>query len=174
MSQNKLQVWAGHCLAQKRLATLAVGLTGNWAINYGFDFVLYPFMLYTFGTVTGWAIMVALSLAFSLVTVWFYDWSKKDWLGIELAKSLRDEGKLGKLTAWALQKSDPIMLVILSVQFEPVITTLYMRRGVGQYNGFSRRDWTNFSLSMLVANLYWGLVVLAGIDLVQYLWTLVS
>lgn len=160
-------------LSKKRLVTLFIGLSGNWAIVYGFDFVLYPYAMITFGTVQGWVIMTLASLALCLLTLWFYDWSKKDWIGIETIKSLRDSeatSRVGRVTAWMLQKSDPVVLVFLSIKFDPLITALYMRRGSHKFDGFSRRDWIIFSISMIISNLYWGLIVLAGIDIVQWLW----
>ena len=157
----------------KYFGTLTIGLVGNWLLNYGFDFVLYPSSLYLFGTVVGWAIMVVLSIVISLLTIWFYDWSKTDWVGIEAIKTLRDgesKTKFGRLTSWLLKKSDPVVLIVLSIQFEPVVTALYMRHGVNQYNGFSRRDWTNFILSVIVANIYWGTIVLGGINLFEWMY----
>ncbi|MFA6475943.1 MAG: hypothetical protein WCV68_00855 [Candidatus Paceibacterota bacterium] len=158
---------------KKRLLTLFVGLTGNWAMVYGFDFVLYPYVLYTFGTTKGWAIMTFASLVLCLLTLWFYDWSKQDWVGIEAIKGLRDgeaTSRVGKLTAWMLKKSDPVVLVFLSLKFDPLITALYMRKGSNLFSGFAKRDWGIFSLSLIISNLYWGLVVLAGIDIIQWLW----
>lgn len=171
MFQDKLRVWAGRRLAQ--IGTLTVGVVGNWFLNYGFDFLIYPYVLYTFGTLEGWIIMVLLSLVVSLLTLWFYDWAKKDWVGIEAIKSLRDGesiNKVGRFTAWALKKGDPVVLVVLSIQFDPVITALYLRRGANQFNGFSRRDWRNFLISVIIANLYWGSVVLFGMNVFQLVW----
>jgi len=158
---------------KKRLLTLTVGWFGNWLMVYGFDYLLYPYVLYTFGTTKGWIIMIFASLAACLLTLWFYDWSKQDWIGIEAVKSLRDgeaKRKLGKITAWALQKSDPIVLIFLSIKFDPLITALYLRRGSNKFDGFSARDWRNFSASLIISNFYWGLIVLAGIDVVQWVW----
>lgn len=174
MIRNKLKSWAEHCLAQRgRLAILVIGWLGNWLMVYGFDFVLYPYVLYKYGTTQGWIIMTIASFLLCLLTLWFYDWSKKDWIGLETIKSLRDDGQkseLGKMTAWALQKSDPVILIFLSLKFDPLITALYMRKGASQFNGLSGRDWKIFGTSLVISNFYWGLMVLAGIDIFQWIW----
>ncbi|MCK7474450.1 MAG: hypothetical protein MZV49_14915 [Rhodopseudomonas palustris] len=61
-----------------------------------FDYALYPFVIYSFGILAGGLIMMVLSFAACQLTLWFYDWSKHDWLGIEAVKSperLRGRGR---------------------------------------------------------------------------------
>jgi hypothetical protein len=55
------------------------------------------------------------------------------------------------------------MLVVLSVKFDPFITTIYMRRGAHQYRGMSRRDWGIFAASLAIGNLCWALAMFGGI-----------
>ena len=53
--------------------------------------------------------MTGLSFIACLLSVWFYDWSKRDWLGIEAIKSMKEYSgsrKLGRFIAWILRKSD--------------------------------------------------------------------
>lgn len=174
MALQKLGNWVRYCATHReRLQTLTVGWIGNLLMVYGFDLVLYPYVLYVCGTIRGWFIMTWASLLICLLTLKFYDWSKKDWIGLEAVKGLRDgqaKGRLGKLTAWMLKKSDPVILVFLSVKTDPLITTLYLRQGVNQFNGFAKRDWWNFLASLIISNLYWGLIVLAGINVFQFAW----
>ena len=42
---------------------------------------------------------------------------------------------------------------------DPFVTTVYMRHGAGAYSGLSTRDWKIFWASVLVANLWWTIVV---------------
>jgi hypothetical protein len=60
------------------------------AINYPFDFVLYPAALFWLGTVTGGLFMMALSVVFNTLLIRAYDWSETDWLAIEAIKEFRD------------------------------------------------------------------------------------
>ena len=167
----------GHPLGEKiktrrtRLLELAVGLTASKAIDYLFDFALYPFVIYQLGILVGGLVMMLLSFLACLLTLWFYDWSKRDWLGIEAIKSLRGyEGdlKLGRLTGWLLRKSDPVIFLVLSLNYDPFITTAYLRHGA--FNGMNRRDWRIFLGGTLVANVYWTLACFLGISLVEWAW----
>jgi hypothetical protein len=155
----------------KRFAELSVGLITNKAIDSIFNYLLYPFVIYKFGILKGGVVMTFLSLLACIGIMKFYDWSKRDWLGIEAIKSLKGyEGsrKAGKLTAWVLQRSDPVALMLLSIYFDPFITTAYMRRG--KFSGMSRRDWKIFMFSLLLGNAYWTLACYMGITLVEWVW----
>ena len=150
---------------------LAVGLSANKVIEYLFDYVLYPFVIYRFGILVGGLVMMGLSFLACLLTLWFYDWSKRDWLGIEAIKSLRGyEGKLkcGRLAGWLLRKSDLVVFLFLSIKYDPFITMAYLRHGA--FNGISRRDWRIFLGSTVVANVYWTLACFMGISLVEWVW----
>jgi hypothetical protein len=178
MVLHKLSGWARYCAVHReQLSTLVVGWTVNMLMVYGFDYVLYSYVLYTCGTIHGWIIMVFASLLVCLLTLKFYDWSKKDWIGIEAVKGLRENDanhKLGRMLSWALRKSDWVILVVLSIKFDPLITALYLRHGANQFNGFANRDWRNFFLSLIISNLYWGMIILAGINVFQFVWVLIK
>lgn len=154
-----------------RLLELTVGLSVNQAIDYAFNYALYPFVIYRLGVFSGGAGMAVLSFAVCLLCLWFYDWSKRDWLGIEAIKSMKSyEGAsyLGRMFAGLMQKGEPMAIVVLSVKFDPFITMLYLRDGA--FNGMSRRDWRIFLTSCLISNAYWILACYMGISLVEWLW----
>lgn len=158
---------------KKRMAILGVGYSVAFLTNYPFDYILYPYVIWKLGILRGGIIMSLLSFIVCYLTMLFYDWSKKDWLGIEAIKKVREySGRsfMGKLTSWMLKKSDPVILVFLSIQFDPFITTAYMRKGVEAYNGMNRRDWTIFISSFLVANAYWIAVAYLGVSAIEYFW----
>jgi len=160
--------------ASRRFGVLGVGLLANATLNtYLFDFLLYPFVIWKLGVLKGGLVMTVLAGFFCYFLLCFYDWSKKDWLGIETLKSLKDyEGnsRIKKITAWFLRRSEPVILVFLSVRFDAFITTLYLRRGSHQYNGLSRNDWKIFFFSLIVSNIYWTLASFLGITLIEYVW----
>lgn len=129
-------------------------------------------------------------LCYSLIL--FYDWAKKDWIGLETLKEIEDfESKplpdnqigkivisiiniIGELSAWVMKKSDAILLIVLSIKFDPFITVLHIRHGAHQYNGLSKRDWKVFITSLIIGNVYWTLAVYMGITLVEAIWKLIE
>jgi hypothetical protein len=160
---------------KNRLAELFVGLSANHFLNFSFDYLLYPFIIFKFGVLNGGAVMTLLSLASCILLLQFYDWSKRDWLGIEAIKALKNyEGskKIGRLTVWVMKKSDPITFLFLSLRFDPFITTAYMRHG--KYNGMAKRDWKIFTGSLILGNAYWTLACYMGITLVEWAWKAIS
>lgn len=155
----------------RRAGELAVGHTANAVMVYGFDFVLYPVVMWQLGLVKGFAVMALLSLLVCLLTLWFYDWSGRDWLGIEAVKQLRDgeaDSRFRKMLAWALSRSDWLACALLSIKFDAFITTAWMRRGA--FQGMTSRDWRIFFASWLMGNGWWALACFGGIELLSRLW----
>lgn len=159
-------------LRRHRLLELSLGHAVNWLTVYAFDFLLYPFVIWKLGLWRGGAVMAVASLVVCLLTLWFYDWSKRDWLGIEAVKRLRDgEGRsrFRRVLAWALARGDWLAFIALSVKFDPFITTVYLRRGAA--NGMTRRDWRVFLASWLIGNAYWALICFGGIEGFRRIWS---
>lgn len=162
---------------KERLAILGVGLLTNGVIVYAGDFLLYPFVILKMGIIKGGVTMTVISFSLCYLTLLFYDWSKKDWLGIETIKAFKDyngRNKVGRLTSWVLKRSDPVALLLLSIKFDPFIITTYMRRGSHQYDGLSKRDWKIFISSLLIGNVYWTLACFMGITIFEWVWTAIS
>ena len=139
---------------------MGIGLTTVHITNRIWDYLLYPFVIWHLGIVFGGIVMTILSMALCLVMLYFYDWTKRDWLGIETIKSVRElssESWSGRIVSWILKKGDPAAFIFLSLMFDPFITTAYMRHGSRQYNGMNRRDWAIFLSSGLISNLCWWL-----------------
>lgn len=154
-----------------RIAELSVGLTTNQLVVWVGDYLLYPFVIYQFGILKGGIVMIIISFILCIMTMKFYDWSKRDWLGIEAIKELKTyKGKknIGRLTSWILQKSDPVIFLFLSIKFDPFITTAYLRKG--SFSGMTKRDWKIFLSSLLISNAYWTLACFMGITLVELGW----
>jgi hypothetical protein len=159
---------------KQRLAILAIGISVNTFVSsYLFDYLLYPFIIWKLGIIRGGILMTALAGIFCYLTFVFYDWSKKDWLGIETLKSLKSyagAAKLGRMASWFMKQSDPMVMLFLSIKYDAFITTAYMRHGSHQYNGLNKRDWTIFGLSLAISNLYWTLASFMGVSLIEYGW----
>jgi hypothetical protein len=136
---------------------------------YGYDFVVYPYLLVTFGFLLGWLYAVIGSIVLCLGTLWFYDVTKQDWLGIETIKLLRDEqavGRARKLFQRIITKSDVLAFLLLSIKYDPFIVTVYMRRGSGNHV-MSARDWKVFWASIVVTNVWWGLAIFGVIEIFE-------
>lgn len=159
----------------QRLGELTLGHTVNAVMVYGFDYVLYPFVIWKMGLIHGGVLMSVLSLVTCLLTLWFYDWSKRDWLGIEAVKQLRDgeaKTRLRRWLAWALAKGDIPACIALSLYSDPFITTACLRRGA--FQGMSTRDWRIFFASWFISNGWWILACFGGIEFLKGLWKLIG
>ncbi len=175
----------------KRFGTISVGIFGKWAISWAFDFLLYPVVLSTYGILVGGVVMTFLSFLLCYGLILFYDGTKKDWLGIETLKEIEDfkprplpenEFKrsiikiinyIGEISAWIMKKSDAVLLIFLSIKFDPFITVIHIRHGAHQFNGLSKRDWKIFITSIIIGNAYWTLAVYLGITIVQAIWNFI-
>jgi hypothetical protein len=161
--------------ASKRrwLTTLAIGLTVKDLTDRAFDYILYPYVIYRLGIIKGGLIMSVLACALNLLTLKFYDWSKRDWLGIEALKGLKDysgPNRWARLWAWIMRRSDLIVMTFLSIKEDAFIALIYMRHGSHQYNGMTGRDWKIFFTSVVIANVYWTLAASMGVTLVEWAW----
>jgi hypothetical protein len=136
-----------------------------------FELVLYPFVIFWLGLWLGFVVMALLSFVVCWLTMKFYDWSKRDWLGIEAIKGLKDYNgprRSARWLAWVLRRSDPVACVLMSIKFDPFIVTAYLRRG--SFNGMSRRDWRIFWASWFIGNVWWSLLCFAGVETATELW----
>lgn len=159
--------------AKERIAVLGVGLSANAVMVYAFDFLLYPFVIWKLGILKGGVVMMLLSFLYCYLTFLFYDWSKKDWLGIETVKGIKEYNgcsKIGRFASWILKKGNAAVMVFLSIKYDPFITTAYMRHGAHEYNGLNRRDWNIFLASTVIANVYWTIVAFAGVEAAGWVW----
>jgi hypothetical protein len=119
------------------------------------------------GSLWTFAVMAPLSALMCYLYLKFYDWSKRDWLGLEALKRLR-EGK--GLFARLAKLGNVPAFVVLSLQFDPFVVTVYLRKGSDKYNGYSGRDWMIFWASVLFANAYWTLRWTLIFELIRLLW----
>ena len=158
---------------KERAIVLGVGLLGNQVLVWTFDYVLYPYVMWRFGLLHGCLIMTALSALPCYLTLLFYDWSKKDWLGIEAIKEFKEEPRAGRMSTIIreiMRRGDLPSLVAMSIYFDPFITTAYMRQGSYHFNGMASRDWRVFWMSVVIANVYWSFAAFAGVSIFQWAW----
>lgn len=167
---------------KERIGIWGVGYTANFLLVHVFDYALYPWVMWKAGLVKGAAIMWVLSFINCYLTMKFYDWSRTDWLGLETLKEVRDsdekQGFFHKVMRWAMRRGDWMVMLVLSVKFDPFICTVYMRHGAHQYNGMTARDWKIFLTSFVIANAWWTTAVFTGLEVGEWVlqnlsvWTL--
>lgn len=155
-----------------RAATLAVGYLANKSQVIVFDYLAYPLVIWGLGLFWGSIIMSGLSFIACWSLIKLYDFLKTDFLGFEALKAIKEEvdrpGALHRIVRWALRKSDPIALVVLSLWQDPFFTVAWMRHGAHAYNGLSRRDWMIFVASWVISNGWWIFLIFTGISVVQW------
>lgn len=150
---------------------LSIGLAAKYLSDRAFDYLLYPYMIFKFGILKGGMVMTILAFILNIIMIVFYDWSKRDWLGIEAIKDLNNYNgnrMMGRLAARILRRSSPMIFLFLTLRYDAFTTTVYLRHS--KFNGMSKRDWTIFMGSLLISNVYWTLTCFMGITLVEWAW----
>ena len=153
----------------RRVGVWVLGLTVNKVMEYGYNFGVYPKLIGHYGLTLGWTLAVIGSILLCLGTLWFYDVTKTDWIILETAKQMRDDPAVGRFRKFFKQianRGDWIAFMFLSTVKDAFITTVYMRRGSGNYT-MTNRDWKIFWASIAVSNLWWGLAVFGVLKALQ-------
>jgi hypothetical protein len=184
----KIRAWFQKAAAKiaahkEKIATIALGNTVFYCIELFFNYIVYiPVIGFASsffggfrGVVYGGAVMTSFSFLVCYGMLKFYDWAKVDWLGLEVAKDVRDFGPewikklrakslVGKIlwwpfskiilfVLWSLKKGGVIAFFALSIYTDPFTTTVYFRKG--SFNGLAKKDWLIFVASVLIGNIYW-------------------
>ena len=153
----------------RRIGELSLGHAVNAVFDWVFNYPLYIGMVWFFGAIVGGGIMMLLSFITCYGFLKWYDHMKRDWLGIEAIKSLKDlddrSNWWARLIGKLLACSDPVAIAVLSIKTDPFMTVAYMRHGANKYNGMTGRDWMIFVSSWFIGNLYWIVVIELGIDI---------
>jgi hypothetical protein len=177
---------------KEQIATVALGVTFNQAVDFLFNYPLYIIVMEKFGPKNGFLIMTTLSMLVCLLFIRFYDWSKRDWLAIEMTKEgsevlpdyirrVRVGSWIQKIIWWpfaqlsllvllAIRKGGLIAFFALSIWTDPFVTTVYMRKGHHGYGGMSGHDWRFFVGSVIVGNLYWSGRTVVIIEAFKFVW----
>ncbi len=136
---------------------LAMGVTLLRALNYPFDYVLYPAVMLWLGNLNGGLLMIALSLLLNTAIIGLYDWSKVDWLLLEKVKHLQqqDVGQGWLVRALRVVSRNKLLTFFVLCLDDPVTVTLYFREGSFKFNGMTKRDWKIFLSANIVSNVYW-------------------
>ena len=142
--------------ALSRIFTFWIGVGLKKGSDFGFDYILYPFVIVQFGYVAGGIIMTFASIGLNLFGIRFYDFCKSDVFFIETLKDSKNTKSYPSLFRRLSKLGRPAIFLALCCIEDPFVVTLYFRQGSGHYNGMARRDWKNFAFSTIVSNLLWS------------------
>jgi hypothetical protein len=140
----------------RRLTHIGTGHALYAAFNWCFDNVLYVYVVFTLGMVTGGALMTALSCAQCAVTLLVYQRMRIDWVGSGWLAELRrkpQRSRLEDLMVWAGNGHPALLFTLLCVFQDPFMATAWFKHG--NFERLTRRDWSLFGAAVLVSNLYW-------------------
>jgi len=140
-------------------------------MDTAFDYFLYPSVIYKLGILKGGIVMTVLACLMNIISLYFYDWSKRDWFGFEALKYFQGyhgTNSLKNIAAWLLNKNNFIIMLFLSIKEDAFKTVVYMRHGKYQYNGLTARDWKIFIASLIIGNAYWTLAAYTGLSLLEW------
>lgn len=150
----------------QRIGILVLGLSANKAMVYWYDFAVYPDLIASYGLVRGWLYAVLGSTILCLLTLWFYNLTKQDWLFIETVKHVRDGQAISRFRKFfrdLANRGDMVAFFFLCLWQDAFTITVYMRKGVENYT-MTTRDWKIFWASTLVSEVWWGLLVFGVIE----------
>jgi len=177
MKNKKSGLWQAVCavfiVQKEKIGILGIGHAANALMVYGFDYLLYPYIVIKCGMVRGGVIMAFLAFVSCWLTMLFYDATKKDWLGIEMLKEAKTYKGTSKIRRWVaniINRSEILTIILLSIQFDAFVATAYMRRGVGKFNGMGKRDWIIFLTSWVISNVYWTVASFFGATMIIRFW----
>jgi hypothetical protein len=139
----------------KRLALIGLCHSLYHIFNWFFDFVLYVYVVYTWGMLVGGGIMIVLSLILCAVSLYIYECMQVDWVGSGAMREWQSQHPRtlsGRLFHHI--KSSPIaVFMFLCVLTDAFIITAYFRHG--RFDGLTAKDWRLFFFSNFICNVYW-------------------
>ncbi len=148
---------------------MALGLFLLSSVNNIFDWAIYPLVMCTMGVVSGGIVMALASIPFNYALIRLYDWFGQDMMGIEALKEFEDSADdswLKRVLQSLTGKSRHGRFLFISL-YDPIPATLYMRDGTNTFHGLKGRDWLWFSISTIIANLFWMALMTAGVVVVE-------
>ncbi|MEI6420315.1 MAG: hypothetical protein WCO30_01650 [bacterium] len=153
----------------KRIGLMSIGLFVNETFNFGFDLILYPFIIGFYGPLWGGIIMTIAAAISCYLTIKFYDWSCQDWLGIETLKEVREfeHSHINRFIAKILKKNYWTQLIGFSIIQDAFIVTVLLREGAHQYGVMTKKDWRNFWASLFISNVFWIAFCWSGIKAIE-------
>lgn len=165
---NSLPGWVGVNI-WRQIFQISVGYFLYACLNFVFDYIFYFYIIYRFGTVTGGALMLILSMLICASTLIAYERFRIPWIGVNALHVMSQKENpniIERLLVWLSRQNPTIIFLVLCIYQDPFITTAYFRGD--KFTELSIYDWKIFFASVFVSNLYW-IVIASGVS-----WTLVA
>ena len=131
------------------------------------DDILWPVVMLWQGPVLGGITMTMVALLGNLILIWAYDKIKKDVFAFEALRELTEQEQTGfgkRLLAKFLKAGQVPAFIAISF-YDPFLSVIYMRKGVGKYK-MEARDWGYFALAMVIGcfgwTCWWQLIIVIG------------
>lgn len=175
---------------KERIGTIAIGHGFYALLSWLFDNPFYIFMLAIYGPLKGGLIMTVLSLVVSYGFLVFYNWSKIDWLGVNVVENIKKDGfewtsrlkskslvtkiiafipvQVFHIVVWSLRKGNIAAFFALCVFEDPFVATTYLRKG--SFDKLNQRDLGIFFSGVVVSNGYWIIRNSVLIEIAKEIW----
>lgn len=158
---------------RRRITEVGIGHTLYATFNWFFDNILYIYVIYRLGLITGGALMTLLSLLQCAATLMLYERMRIDWVGagyIATLKHITNPTGWQRIILRCQQSGAVAVFFALCIFSDPFITTAYFREG--RFDGLSGRDWKIFIASGFASNFYCSLRsgAIAAVLLTAFQW----
>ena len=142
----------------KQFAEKVAGWTTLTAVSFTIDDILWPAVMLWQGAIAGGITMFFVALLANLILIWAYDKLKRDVLAFEALHELTEQGQTSffkRILVWFIKAGKVPAFIAISF-YDPFLSVIYMRKGVGKYT-MEARDWGYFALAMVIGCVGWTL-----------------
>lgn len=158
----------------QKFAERVAGWTALTIESIILDDIIWPAMMLWQGPIVGGITMFWVTLLNNLILIWAYDKVKKDVLAFEAFRELieQEQKGFGKRLLVRFIKAGRVPAFIAISFYDPFLSVIYMRKGVGKYT-MEARDWWYFALAMAIACVGWTLCWQSIIVMAKAAWKLI-
>jgi hypothetical protein len=157
-----------------QVAVIGTGHLLYGLFNHAFDYLLYPYAVYTLGVIRGGILMTLLSMLQCALTLLVYQRMRIDWVGgslLDVYAGSAPQSLQARVLTWLTGRQRWLSFAVLCALTDPFIVTAFFRRG--RFGALAREDWQLFIASVLLCNLYWifvaDLIARAAVALTEML-----
>ena len=135
-------------------------------VSMTIDYVIWPAAMLCQGPVLGGITMFFVALLANLIMIWSYDKIKKDVFAFEALRELTVQEHRGFWSGLLVKVigAGRIPAFIAISLYDPFLSAIYMRKGVGTYM-MEMRDWKYFGLAMFIGcaggTFLWQIAIIA-------------
>ncbi len=147
----------------KKARRIFTGFGFKILLDYGYDWLIYPLIMWYFGTWLGGLIAAIGAMTICFTLLMFYERQKKDWLGAGTLDEVlifvnawigNNPKGIFRLISWGLKNSKVFSFFFMSIFRDPFETLVFLRRGRFEQK-LNWKDYGLFFLSGVIGNIYW-------------------